>query len=314
MIFNNKMLIRGTVLCRLLLLTLLIISMAGVSAFAYDEGQTISYSGHESATTAVVFTVDGNRGFCCEPGLEIGGTGRAKITKRYDANELMAKVIYKYAYQEHWDTRGGIDSEYGYYWEVEMQAVVQYAAEGNEAVSYWKSGPGGRWSNDFCNYLISKANAARNVTAPDTFGVYLCDPTDSGQGFVFYKANDEPVAGNLTLQKTANKTPQNNQGASLAGAVYYVYTDSACTIRAKDTSGNNVTLTTTTSGATNTVEIKKGTYYAKEITASPGFNLDTNVLSATVTKGGTATFSSTEVLQTGYVSVKKVSGNTDITG
>lgn len=68
-----------------------------------------------------------------------------------------------------------------------------------------------------------------------------------------------------------------NSNYSLKGAVYNVYTDSACTNQLT-VDGQKVSITTDSTGAgsySNTVP--KGTYYAKEATASPGYKLDTSV-------------------------------------
>ena len=63
---------------------------------------------------------------------------------------------------------------------------------------------------------------------------------------------------------------------SLAGAVYELYTDPYCSAesRAADLSGNAVTLVTGADGTTGEVIVAPGTYYAKEVTASTGYELE----------------------------------------
>ena len=75
---------------------------------------------------------------------------------------------------------------------------------------------------------------------------------------------------------------------SLAGAVYYLYKDEACTVRAKDKSGNNITFTTRADGTTSAVKVDLGRYWAKEITASKGYRLDSAKYAVTVTAANTA--------------------------
>ena len=79
----------------------------------------------------------------------------------------------------------------------------------------------------------------------------------------------------------------------LAGAQYQVYTDSACTTKAKTSAGANALLTTKETGDTNKLKFEVGekgtTFYVKEIKASPGFNLDTKVYTVKVTPDDTST-------------------------
>lgn len=79
---------------------------------------------------------------------------------------------------------------------------------------------------------------------------------------------------------------------SLANAMYYLYTDSSCSSRAKDTDGKEIVLTTDAFGATNTAEVELGgdskVFWAKEITASQGFKKDPSVRSVTVTTANTS--------------------------
>ena len=61
---------------------------------------------------------------------------------------------------------------------------------------------------------------------------------------------------------------------SLAGAEYQLYTDSACTKKAKTADGSNAVLTTDENGDSEVLEMEPGTYYAKEIKASRGYRID----------------------------------------
>ncbi len=106
---------------------------------------------------------------------------------------------------------------------------------------------------------------------------------------------------------------------SLAGAVYYLYTDATCAKRAKDVHGNNIVLTTKENGETNVAEVDPNvTYYAKEMTASPGFEIDKNVNGGkgiTVTtdndENHPAVFNSTEIPKKAYVTLTKEAADTN---
>ena len=70
--------------------------------------------------------------------------------------------------------------------------------------------------------------------------------------------------------------------SSIAGATYGVYSDKDCTKQL-------ATLTTDNSGNTDTVEVKTGTVYIKELSAPAGYKVDNTVYSLNVEAGKTAT-------------------------
>lgn len=97
--------------------------------------------------------------------------------------------------------------------------------------------------------------------------------------------------GYVRVQKSAGPSSTDFLGEcpinyTLGGAKYYLYTDSSCTQRAKDTDGVDIVLTTDKSGATNIVEVELGgssrTFWAKEVFASKGYKHDTTVQSVVV--------------------------------
>lgn len=79
---------------------------------------------------------------------------------------------------------------------------------------------------------------------------------------------------------------------SLDGAAYYLYTDSSCLSRARDTDGNDIVLTTDPSGTTNVAEVDLGgdsrEFWAKEVSASRGYKTDPSTVSVTVTTSNTS--------------------------
>lgn len=100
------------------------------------------------------------------------------------------------------------------------------------------------------------------------------------------KAKANEAKGNLVLQKSSADTSITNGNScySLAGAVYGVYKENACTTKVGE-------LTTDAAGNSNTLELPAATYYVKEISAPPGYELDTTVYTAEITANGTKTLS-----------------------
>ena len=88
------------------------------------------------------------------------------------------------------------------------------------------------------------------------------------------------TTGNLVLTKISSdsKIINDEVNYSLSGAKYGVYSNSSCTQSVG-------LLTTTSSGLTNTLSLSEGIYYVKEIEASKGYHLDTNVYKVVVNSG-----------------------------
>lgn len=115
----------------------------------------------------------------------------------------------------------------------------------------------------------------------------------------FVTSKEEPSDGYLTLKKSGS--PDN--GYSLAGAKYIVYSNSGLTTSVG-------TLTTKADGTTNTLTLPPGTYWVKETTAPKGWKLDTTAHKVTVKTLATTTATSTEKPADGYLTLKK-SGTID---
>ena len=92
------------------------------------------------------------------------------------------------------------------------------------------------------------------------------------------------AVGNATLKKTSDNSSitDGNGIYSIAGATYGVYAD-------KDCKNQLATLTTDESGNTETVEVRAGTLYVKELSAPAGYKVDKNVYTLKVEAGKTAT-------------------------
>lgn len=143
------------------------------------------------------------------------------------------------------------------------------------------------------------------------------------------EVSDTPATGRIAVKKeSANPSVTNgNSDYSLAGAVYTVYSDAACT--------KTVTsMTTDANGYAQTGNLAFGTYYVKETKASPGYKVcdgtdgskkgvHTVVLKANSSKnsdgtvtsyyGETVTYTCKEPLNNGKLYLTKVSGDTTLT-
>ena len=122
--------------------------------------------------------------------------------------------------------------------------------------------------------------------------------------------------GNISINK-APKVPEiveGNSNYSLAGAQYGVYTDKACTKRAKDAYGNDSGIVTDDKGYGEAQNLPVGTYYIKELVPSPNYQLDTKVYTVATQAGQTVSAGlSSEPANYGYIDLIKRSANESIT-
>lgn len=130
-----------------------------------------------------------------------------------------------------------------------------------------------------------------------------------------FKTYHAPKKGGLSIQKQSANTNISNKYSngcySLEGAVYGVYSDSACKTLV-------TTITTNESGyaATKDDALEEGTYYVKETKASPGYQLDTKVYTFEVEGGKIASKNkqtSSEPPKTAKIELQKKSGDPEVT-
>lgn len=103
--------------------------------------------------------------------------------------------------------------------------------------------------------------------------------------------SDRPVTGYLQAEKLSANTDISggNRMYSLAGIQFYVYTNEACTTRARNASGQTFTLTTNAQGLTGTAEMALGTYWVREVESSTGnFRYNSTPVRVPVTSANTA--------------------------
>lgn len=97
--------------------------------------------------------------------------------------------------------------------------------------------------------------------------------------------------GTLSITKTSSNCgiSDNNASYSLAGAVYGVYSDAACTTQ--------VTTVTLDANGKAIASLKAGSYFVKEVTAPTGYALDTEAHATTVKSGSTTDLAVTDAPQ-----------------
>ena len=158
-------------------------------------------------------------------------------------------------------------------------------------------------------YSNAKAFVSQNKERYNCGGyIYIGEGQDLGQFWA------KLAVGNATIKKSSTNTTitSDNNCYSLAGATYTIYSDKNC-------SQSVATLTTDSDGNTDTMEVKAGTYYAKEAKAPTGFQLDETIYSVTVVAGETATLkvSDTPKVTTTLIDLFKIdteTGNSTVQG
>ena len=127
-----------------------------------------------------------------------------------------------------------------------------------------------------------------------------------------FRANS---VGKLAIQKES-RIPQltnNNPNYSRAGAIYGIYTDAGCTIRAHDVYGNESGIITDENGYGEAQNLAIGKYWIKEITASPNFQPDPTPYETDTRAGETVKTLSSEPFNYGFIELQKKSANESIT-
>ena len=109
---------------------------------------------------------------------------------------------------------------------------------------------------------------------------------DGGHGksyasYIVFRGVEEKGFAKLIKASANPRITDGNKCYTLSGAVYGVYSDAACTVQ-------EGTFTTDADGNSNTLELKKGTYYVKEHTAPKGYGLDSTVYTVEIAVKETA--------------------------
>ena len=260
----------------------------------YKDGDTISYTSKAGDWT--VFNADGHgysKGWCIQTGVVPKESGKATVKKLSNTN-LTAKVAYYYGEKKGYNTNDGYymsDAKWPY--KSAFACMLQYSNEGKSAITYLE-----RFIPEYClNHMKEDVDdlKEKDIKIPDEFEAYKCDAGD-GQDFMFWQMIEG--GGTARILKTssiADLPTRDPANYSLKGAVYYLYTDAGCTTRATDLDGNKVAFTVNdNTGKSNVAEVSPGTYWVKEVTSPPGYNLDSTAHQITVEKGAEKTVTLTD--------------------
>lgn len=172
-----------------------------------------------------------------------------------------------------------------YYGATHPSEVDQYIT--SAAASYVRNGNSGTY-NQYAAYhrIADQANAGTLPAGPEGFEVYTGTP-GSKQVMLIWRY--VPVNGYLKLVKSVANNKELVEECkmmySLAGAEYGVYSDAGLQNRVG-------TLKTGEGGSSNTLQLRKGTYYVKEVKAPAGYGLDQQTYTVTVAVDQTTTVNS----------------------
>lgn len=261
----------------------------GTTAVSFVRGEKITYNDYHTYRHTVV---DANGqsaiAFCMEPEATHPDTGVMYTPVEIDNALIKAILYYGYGGPGYDDPNYGLkvlvdantEEKYMYCY---THCMVAYAYDdcSDDSDGFQGLNSGG---TTHLKRVVATWNSI-SFTVPSRFKVFMTSDAVK-QNMVFWSLAPE---SQLKLKKTS-AYPEITDGSSCysyTGAVYGVYTDAACTNKVAE-------LTTTATGDTNTVTLDEGTYYVKELVASPGFMLDTEVHSVTTVAGQTSTVTSTE--------------------
>ncbi|MEE1262585.1 SpaA isopeptide-forming pilin-related protein [Ruminococcus sp.] len=249
-----------------------------ISAFAatLKRGNDFWYStGNVSGET---FAVDGNTAYCVNPLQPIPGNGNYTPTQLN--NDSLMKVLY-YGYggigfnntikakmdSYHNNQNINVTGKDLYYGLTRRCAAKAYGS--NYKFSYYAD-----WNNAIDNFYAY----VQALPKPSGCKVYVINQNNTTQA-IAYLVEDEKIILQLQKQSSNISISNNNACYSLAGAVYGIYSDAACTKKVGE-------ITTNANGfAAYNKSVYIGTYYAKEITAPKGFALSREVLTFKKTNG-----------------------------
>ena len=298
---------------------ILLISMifSSLNTAALSNGATVNYKVDDSCNATggfVTFQAGELNGSCVQKGTDYVKTGKATMSLLANTS-LLAKAAYFVDIQSGWfgnntdrpkimDTTGvaarfraGLLAE----------DVVQCA---NQGTSKWSEiALRQLYPKDYVDYVVALVvNYVPYVEVPSNFIIYKGKPSDNSQDFAVWGFSPQGYCC-LIKETEPGKTINDYSRYSLAGAVYYVYTDETCTNMAIDAGGNFVVLTTNADGVSNMALVNQGIYWAKEVTPSPGHKPDETARAVIVTgdntAGNPAVFRSVEPIITGHVTLKK---------
>ena len=238
--------------------------MLRAGSVVFSTGSPWSYGNSFGYIGTREYLIGGMDAYCVEPSKHVPAIGEGYSAAGSDGGRAAEIIAYGVSHgKSHGVIQAALDNEF--------------------------HGPGSAWCDgetpDPSSWTMDGYGYSVSLWSPDTDGGAQTFATSPDYwplgGFVKVCKRSAEING----VNYASSFPNNY---SLAGAVYGVYSNSACT-------SLEATVTTGGSGESNqTGALDPGTYYVKEISPSPGFLIDPNVYQVSVTAGNTSSITSTE--------------------
>ena len=226
-------------------------------------------------------TVDGEDAYCIDINTDFrnGYKTRADASTRMSADQIADVALSIEYVKQYTDSHGGLSSNRAY---LLRQLVVWQRLSVHLG---WQCDNVRASYDEIPKATQDEVFAGAKAFVKENKGRYECGGyiySGEGQELGQFWANLN--VGNATLQKSSTNTSitDGNGNYSIAGATYGVFSDKDCT-------NQLATLTTDNNGNTETVEVKAGTVYIKELSAPAGYKVDNTIYPLTIKAGETAT-------------------------
>lgn len=213
------------------------------------------------------FSVDGVLAFCLEHYSTTPRVGSPTSNTQLVTNEGVRKALY-YGYAGPGQL-SGLGTTAGF---CATSVVASHYYSGSRI--YWDQFAAG---GQFCDMIENLPNA------PSNFKVYAVDTNgNSTQDLAYWKIEEEEGYLNLKKKSLDVSVSENNPHYTLEGAVYGVYEDATLTKKVGELMVNK-------DGNSNTLKLKIGQYWIKELVSPTGYELDPTIYSVKINANTTIT-------------------------